>query len=195
MTIEELKIKKTSLGLTNEMIAKAADIPLSTVQKIMSGATKAPRKLTLEAIESVLFAEEQRKAMEQRNTANFSTGSFSNTSHPLTDHLSGSVSFPYDVLPENDMKAMVKEAATGYSHLSSAMKKAGKYTLDDYYALPDHPRVELIDGVFYNMAFSTSRSPRFCVGGSLPCQSSAGSLVKTGFIQAQWCTGVLDCGS
>ena len=152
MTIEELKNKKTSLGLTNEMIAKAADIPLSTVQKIMSGATKAPRKLTLEAIESVLFAEEQRKAMEQRNTANFSTGSFSNTSHPLTDHLSDRVGFPYDDLPENGMKEVVKEAATGYSHSSSAMERVGKYTLDDYYALPDHPRVELIDGAFYNMA-------------------------------------------
>jgi predicted transcriptional regulator len=38
MTIEELKNRKTALGLTNEMIAKAADLPLSTVQKIMSGA-------------------------------------------------------------------------------------------------------------------------------------------------------------
>ena len=42
MTIEELKDKKTTLGLTNEMIASSAGIPLSTVQKIMSGATKAP---------------------------------------------------------------------------------------------------------------------------------------------------------
>ena len=57
MTVEELRNQKTALGLTNEMISRAADIPLSTVQKIMSGATKAPRKLTLEAIESVLYAE------------------------------------------------------------------------------------------------------------------------------------------
>ena len=35
MTIEELKTKKTTLGLTNEMIAASAGIPLSTVQKIM----------------------------------------------------------------------------------------------------------------------------------------------------------------
>ena len=51
MKIEELRNRKTALGLTNEMISRASDIPLSTVQKIMSGATKAPRKLTLEAIE------------------------------------------------------------------------------------------------------------------------------------------------
>ena len=30
------------------------------------------------------------------------------------------------------------------------------YTLDDYYALPDEQRVELIDGVFYDMAAPTS---------------------------------------
>ncbi|MDO4312336.1 MAG: Uma2 family endonuclease [Eubacteriales bacterium] len=31
-------------------------------------------------------------------------------------------------------------------------KKQGEYTIEDYYALPDHCRVELIDGVIYNMA-------------------------------------------
>ena len=30
--------------------------------------------------------------------------------------------------------------------------RQGEYTLDDYYALPDEKRVELIDGVFYDMA-------------------------------------------
>ena len=43
MTIEEMKRRKTALGLTNEMIAQAAGVPLSTIQKIMSGVTKAPR--------------------------------------------------------------------------------------------------------------------------------------------------------
>lgn len=35
-------------------------------------------------------------------------------------------------------------------------KKQGEYTLDDYYALPDEERVELIDGVLYNMAAPSS---------------------------------------
>ena len=61
MTTDEMKDRKTALGLTNEMIAEAADIPLSTVQKIMSGATKAPRKVTLVAIEAVLREEERRR--------------------------------------------------------------------------------------------------------------------------------------
>lgn len=31
------------------------------------------------------------------------------------------------------------------------------YTVDDYYALPDEQRIELIDGVFYDMASPTVR--------------------------------------
>ena len=36
MTLEEMKNKKTELGLTNEMISQSSGIPLSTIQKIMS---------------------------------------------------------------------------------------------------------------------------------------------------------------
>ena len=45
MTIEELKNRKTALGLTNEMIAKAADLPLSTVQKIYERRHKGAQKV------------------------------------------------------------------------------------------------------------------------------------------------------
>ena len=31
------------------------------------------------------------------------------------------------------------------------VKKQGEYTLEDYYALPDDQRYELIDGVLYDM--------------------------------------------
>lgn len=45
----------------------------------------------------------------------------------------------------------VSEAVTAYQ-----VKKQGKYTVDDYYALPDERRVELIDGVIYDMGAPTS---------------------------------------
>ncbi len=54
MTLEEMKERKRQLGYTNEQIANWADIPVSTVQKVFSGATQAPRYETLRAIESVL---------------------------------------------------------------------------------------------------------------------------------------------
>lgn len=43
---------------------------------------------------------------------------------------------------------LIKEEVAPY--LSS--KQQGEYTLDDYYAIPDEYRVELIDGVIYDMA-------------------------------------------
>ena len=45
------------------------------------------------------------------------------------------------------------------------VKSQGEYTLEDYYALPDEQRVELIDGVFYDMSAPTS--PHQLIGGSI----------------------------
>lgn len=45
----------------------------------------------------------------------------------------------------------VKEETLAYL----APKRQGEYTLDDYFALPDEQRVELIDGVIYDMAAPT----------------------------------------
>lgn len=49
----------------------------------------------------------------------------------------------YDLEPAKPLQ--VEESAYVYG------KKQGEYTLEDYYALPDEQRVELIDGVFYDM--------------------------------------------
>lgn len=46
---------------------------------------------------------------------------------------------------------MIRESVVVYGG-----KRPGEYTLDDYYALPDEDRVELIDGVLYNMSEPTS---------------------------------------
>ncbi|MCD8398491.1 MAG: Uma2 family endonuclease [Lachnospiraceae bacterium] len=42
---------------------------------------------------------------------------------------------------------MVREAATQFGY-----KRQGEYTLEDYYMFPDDQRMELIDGVFYDMS-------------------------------------------
>lgn len=47
--------------------------------------------------------------------------------------------------------SVVKENAASYSG-----KKQGEYTLEDYYKIPEEHRVELIDGVIYDMAAPTS---------------------------------------
>ena len=126
MTIEEMKARKIELGLTNEMLAQASGIPLSTVQKIMSGLTKAPRKLTIDALVLVL---ENEAAKKEQNAGGKRT----------------QAGYWSDDLPVSDM---VQEPVGNYTE---AVKNR-KYTLDDYYALPDEKRVELIDGVFYDMS-------------------------------------------
>ena len=62
MTIEQMKARKIELGLTSEMLSELSGVPLGTIQKIFSGATKAPRKLTIEAIIRALENEEKSRS-------------------------------------------------------------------------------------------------------------------------------------
>ena len=117
MTIEQMKARKTELGYTSEMISAESGVPLSTVQKIFGGVTKAPRKLTIDAIIRVLWPEE------------------TNGEHRYTE---------YTVPPAG---GRVGEPKGGYNTLS----KEPLHTMKDYYALPEDQRVELIDGVFYDL--------------------------------------------
>lgn len=105
MTLSEMKERKKELGYSCEQIADWSDVPLSTVQKVFSGATKAPRYETLRAIEEVL------------------------TDRPAS---------------------AVRESKVLYGRMIE--KEQGDYTVADYYAWPEDERIELIDGVIYDMA-------------------------------------------
>lgn len=114
MTIEELMQKKRETGLSNEQIAELSRVPLSTVQKVMSGNTKSPRYKTVEALSGVF---EKKTYLRHPREA-----------------------------------SMVREPANGYALKAQQLRK----TVEDYYKLPEERRVELIDGVFYDMAAPTS---------------------------------------
>ncbi len=138
MKVSELKERKKELGYTNEMVAEKSGVPLGTIQKVFGGTTSAPRYDTLKKIEKALFPERI----------------------PYPDRL-GTIDYD-DVIRSSsvDEPVLVRETSTlayyGYNNEAYAGKKQGEYTIDDWYALPDGVRMELIDGCLYDMAPPTS---------------------------------------
>ena len=61
MDIKELKNRKKELKLTTADLAYLAEIPVSTVSKIMTGETKNPSYITIEKIDRALLQEEMRR--------------------------------------------------------------------------------------------------------------------------------------
>ena len=64
MTIQEMRERKIELGYTNEKLAEITKIPYSTIQKIFSGKTSAPRRATIVALEKAL-----QMSMSEKDTA------------------------------------------------------------------------------------------------------------------------------
>lgn len=155
MTIEEMKKWKRTLGMTSEEISSASGIPLSTVQKIFSGVTKSPRRATLDAILSALERQAGKDGLplgtsfavhpSAADTESFGENGYETLYRGSLYRENKSTGYP-DRLEESAGVYRV-----GKKDVLSE-KKQGEYTLDDYYALPDERRVELIDGVIYDMS-------------------------------------------
>lgn len=122
MTLEEMKQVKEERGYSMSQLSEYSGVPLGTLQKIFSGETKNPRKSTITAIEKVLLGEE---CVYQGK------------------------SYTYQLESRTTQADCIREAAVYNTQFVE--KKQGEYTLDDYYALPEERRVELIDGVIYDM--------------------------------------------
>ena len=54
MDLEKMKKRKKELGITNQELSERSGVPLGTVNKIFSGATKSPQYDTILALETVL---------------------------------------------------------------------------------------------------------------------------------------------
>lgn len=129
MTITEMNERKRELGYTDARISELSGVPLSTVRKVLGGITKAPRYDTIKALEKVLGKETAGSDYNSRISDNETTA------------------FCYDSCMTSGAPQGVREAQPVYS-----IKKQGEYTLEDYLAIPDERRVELIDGVIYDMS-------------------------------------------
>ena len=143
MTIEEMKKRKAELGLTSQMISRISGVPLGTVQKIFAGTTKAPRRLTIEALEKALRSPDPIPDPDKSTTAYHASameGWYQRTVRSPQDNMLREAPAPYGAAVQYD----------NGSHEPASRDRL--HTLDDYYALPDEQRVELIDGAFYDMA-------------------------------------------
>ena len=128
MNLDELRRRKKELGYTNDDLAEMSGVPLGTVQRIMSGETKNPRRDTWDALERAL------------SVRYFSEGGSADR---------------------------IKEEAVDY-YSAAPEKQQGEYTVDDYYALPDDKKAELIDGVIYDL--SASKTYHQFIAGEIKVQ-------------------------
>lgn len=128
MIVEEIRKKKKELGISNAKLSELSGVPIGTVQKIMSGETEAPRYNTILALNAALATSENEIKPEKS----------------VDDYMGMFVTEP--------------QAAYEYTpKVSWAFNKPiGDKTIDDYMALPEGARIELIDGYFYNMGAPTT---------------------------------------
>ncbi len=138
MTIEELKNRKRELGYSNALVAAISGIPLGTVQKFFGGATKHPRHETIRAITKALYP------MGTEGAA-----AFPGESKAIRLSYSTPESFVCGNSDPGAQTMILRESTPAYRG------RPEWKTIDDYYALPDDVRVELIDGEFYEMEAPT----------------------------------------
>ena len=148
MTIDEMREKKRELGLSNEMISKASGVPLGTVQKIFSGLTRSPRKFTIQAIEKALAQEEGAKAAELPDRAADSRQPMYIRNMSENRQSVKTAGNKYKVEEQQSDPAVLREPSAAYN----AAPQDSRYTIDDYYSISEDRRIELIDGVIYDMA-------------------------------------------
>ncbi len=142
-----------------ERIAALSGVPLGTVQKVFSGVTRNPRYQTLSALNKA-FTEKAGKSgpgCAPQNVRNYTYCTETSGTKPLlshaaeqehsyqTDGSSALAGTPGNNPGENS-------EAVGDRNSKHHYDRQGQYTLKDYLALPDDQRVELIDGVFYDMS-------------------------------------------
>ena len=135
MTIEEMKRRKKELGYSNKKLAEVSGVPIGTVQKVFSGETASPRYDTIQALTKALTAE------------------LSDTAYNVEDVWEVHEPEPAYSIDYTDRKMVHGKSADDRKKICD---NVADKTIDDYIALPEGTRVELIDGKFYNMAAPTT---------------------------------------
>ena len=170
MTIEEMRIRKTQLRYTYAQIAELAGLPVGTVQKVMTGATASPRAGTLLALQRALgngpAGEKDKKTGPILNKDDSYIRDVTIPAYIHSQKMSRDPRYRSSAQGEklsdlqcNMHQDLLAEPPASYSPGPSELQGGltilgiprGTYTLEDYRALPDDQRMELIDGYFFKM--------------------------------------------
>lgn len=150
LTLEEIRKKKEVCRITNKQLSELSGVPLGTLQKVLGSVTKSPRYETLRALSAVLENDPQhRKASYKEAYEHASEKALQYLREPSPAYGIKKPVLPNPVIQVN----------------WHTYDRQGTYTLEDYLALPDDQRVELIDGVIYDMGSPTS--PHQLIGGEV----------------------------
>ena len=120
--VESLRARKKRQKLSYAVIAERSGVPLSTVQKVLGGITENPRFETLKALEQALS-----EAQYEETTSS------------------------YEIQKVREVLPPLSRGGKGSAGKNGAYARQGAYTVDDYYAMPPRSRVELIDGMIYDL--------------------------------------------
>lgn len=152
MTLEEIKRIKQEKGYTMAQLSRRSGVPLGTLQKIFTGETANPRYATRQAIEKALRED---ISMVQSAGKEYGVGYMTRWAakeEPGQEcgGTGGEAGNSGRKLWDGSDVELIREHTSLYGPRSG--KRQGEYTLEDYYAFPGDRRVEMIDGVIYDMS-------------------------------------------
>lgn len=161
MTLEEIRRKKAEHGYTCSQLSELSGVPLSTVQKVIGGVIKSPRYQTIQALSAVFSDHVPQASGAPGDRESADRVSDAAPAYGLRPGM------PERSLSPEELNRLWAVYSCGAGDLQRYPRQ-GSYTLDDYLALPDEQRVELIDGVFFDMGAPTI--PHQMIGGDVYAQ-------------------------
>ena len=154
MTIDEMNEAKEKYRYTNEMISQKSGVPLPTVQKVLSKTTKRPRYNTMVALEAVFKRADKDRYYEWTGEYGSSQVKESGLAYDL--YGTGDPATTDTTYALGEITEYSEEGLPIHPRYKIPIRKQGDYTTDDLDKIPDDVRVELIDGVIYDLASPTS---------------------------------------
>ena len=139
LTITEMEMLRKELGLRYAMISEKTGIPVSTLQKVLSGKTQSPRQEVLSKLRDFF------------SSFGYGTTSLGDIGYAGQRGNRASMMLRETPVPYYGTEALEEEPVV-YEEWPHEKLTDYVYTIDDFESYPEDFRVELIDGELYNLA-------------------------------------------